>query len=86
VRDRAVKPGEPGSEKHSLLFELRGIAPSDTDLAQLVAALETNPLFTAASVDFTTQTAIYGTPAREFGVTCEISLDRKFVFAEGGGS
>lgn len=86
VRSRAVKPGEPGSEKRSLLFELRGIAPSDTDLAQLVAALETNPLFTTASVDFTSQTDIYGTPAREFGVTCEIALDRDFVFADGGDS
>jgi hypothetical protein len=81
VRHRSIKPGEPGSEERLLLFELRGLAPSDTDLAQLVAAIETNPLFTTASIDYTSQTDVYGREARDFGVTCEISLERDFVFA-----
>lgn len=82
VRHRSIKPGEPGAEERFILFEIRGLAPSDTDLARLVAELETNPLFTNASIDFTTQTDVYGAPAREFGVTCEISLERRFVLAE----
>lgn len=82
VRDRAAKPGEPGTESRWLVFELRGLAPSDTDLAQLVGAIESSVLFTNASVDYTTQTEVYGVTAREFGVTCEIELERRFLIVE----
>jgi len=84
VRERSAIPGQKSSEDRWLLFELRGVAPSDTDLAQLLAALESSPLFSTASVDFTTQTTVRGAVAREFGVTCQIELEREFVFEKGG--
>lgn len=84
VRERSVKPNEPAVENQWLVFELRGVAPSDTDLAQFVATLEADPLFTSTAVDYTTQTEIRGRVAREFGVTCEISLSRRFELADGG--
>lgn len=83
VRDRTVKPGEQGKENRWLLFELRGVSPSDTDLAQFLAALESDVIFSRATVDYTTQKDIYGIEAREFGITCEIDLERDFVFDEG---
>ena len=83
VRERASIPGKKSSEDRWLLFELRGVAPSDTDLAQFLAALETSPLFSTASVDFTTRTTVRGAVAREFGMTCQIALERDFVFENG---
>jgi len=81
-RERATVPGKKSLEKRWLLFELRGVAPSDTDLAQFLAALETSPLFSTASVDFTTQAVVRGATAREFGVPCQIALERDFEFEE----
>lgn len=86
VRERGVKPGEPGTENRWMLFELRGVAPSDTDLAQFLAQLEANTVFSRATIDYTTQKDIHGVDAREFGITCEIALEREFVLAEGGDS
>jgi len=85
-RQRIVRPGEPEQTKRWLLFELRGVSPSDTDLAQFLAALESDEVFTRATVDYTTEQDIYGIEAREFGITCEISLERDFVVAMEEGS
>ncbi len=80
VRDRAAKPGEPASESRWLLLEIRGVAPSDADVASFLAALEDNHLFSRAAMDYTTQKQILGVDAREFGISCEIALERDFVF------
>ena len=84
VRQRSVKPNEKAQEQQWLVFELRGVAPSDTDLARFVATLEEHVLFSSTAVDYTTQTQIRGSDAREFGVTCEISLSRRFQLSDGG--
>ena len=85
-RERVTKPGEPEIKRRWLLFELRGISPSDTDLAQFLASLESDEVFTRATVDYTTEKDIYGIEAREFGITCEISLERDFILAMEDGS
>ncbi|TVQ60250.1 MAG: hypothetical protein EA379_08560 [Phycisphaerales bacterium] len=72
----------------SVVLELAGIAPTDLDVATLLAGFESHHLFDRVSIDHSRPTTIRGVESREFGATCEIELASRRVTtvagAEGG--
>lgn len=72
--------GKPGKQSEaiattsSLTIELTGLAPTDLDVAALIAALEAEPLFDRVSIDHSRSTTVRGAEAREYGVTCAVDF------------
>lgn len=61
----------------TLVVEFSGLAPTDLEVATLVAGLESRPLFDRVTIDRSRPTDAGGAEAREFGVSCEIDLIRR---------
>ncbi|MFG0274663.1 MAG: PilN domain-containing protein [Phycisphaerales bacterium] len=82
---RLGAPSADGSRRNDsrLAVELRGVALTDLDLAAFLAGLEDHPLFSGVAVDYAREADVSGTPAREFGVTCEIELSVRYRFEDG---
>ncbi len=70
-----------GEPEGRLIVELTGVAPDDVHMANLVAGLESHPMFMRISIDHARKSVIRGTEGREFGLTCEIDLSAQFVAA-----
>ncbi|MFM9956546.1 MAG: hypothetical protein ACKVZJ_00585 [Phycisphaerales bacterium] len=77
----AVSAAKPQSVTLSyLVVEMEGIAPSDSDLAQLVSALEGCGLFGTVGMDFARSATIDGTPGRAFRVSARVDFQRHYTF------
>lgn len=75
-----LEPERPGDKSGlppaplALTVELAGVAPTDLEVASLIAGLEDSRLFSRVAMDHARQTVGAGAVAREFGLTCEIDL------------
>jgi hypothetical protein len=67
-----------------LSAEIAGFAPSDEEIAELVAALENTLPFEDVSLDFSRTRAVRGHVAREFRLSFRIDLERRYVMREPG--
>lgn len=80
-------PGPAGTPKPTsktinyLAIEVEGVVPDDAELASLVSALESCPLFSSVGMDFARSTAIDATPARAFRVSARVDFGRLYSFA-----
>ncbi|MEC9372988.1 MAG: hypothetical protein VYC34_04055 [Planctomycetota bacterium] len=81
-RRRAKKDDEESYRE--LVIEMTGVAPDDFPLANFVGGLESHPLFSKIAVDFAKRSELRGMPARDFGVTAEVNMGNRFVFADAG--
>lgn len=87
-RSRAAAAGAPGGgakpaasePQKRLIVELSGISPNDIDMAGFVAGLEASPLFKHVAVDFARKSVIRGVEGREFAITCEVDLGKRYEF------
>lgn len=78
---RGAGPAKPQVVTLSyLVVEMEGIAPSDADLAQLVAALEGSGLFGSVGMDFARSATIDGIPGRAFRVSARVDFQRHYTF------
>jgi Tfp pilus assembly protein PilN len=74
-------PAKPTSRTMNYLaVEIEGVAPSDSDLASLVSALEGCDLFVNVGMDFARSTSVDGTPARSFRVSARVDFGRHYAF------
>lgn len=71
--ERVGKPSGPPPAL-ALTLEATGVAPTDLDVATLIAGLEDRGLFARVAMDHARETTVRGGRAREFGLTCEIDL------------
>ncbi|MBB6430030.1 PilN domain-containing protein [Algisphaera agarilytica] len=65
-------------EPHLIGLELRGLAPDDLTVAQLVSALDEHPMFGRVTMRFSEGVQMQGLIAREFSLTATVDLDREF--------
>lgn len=63
-----------------LAVEVEGVAPSDSDLAALVSALEGCPLFVNVGMDYARSTTIDGTAGRSFRVSARVDYASHYAF------
>ncbi len=89
VRKRGQVQGEERIES-MLIIELEGIGPSDNEVAVMVSGLESHPVFSKVSLDFTRSTEVDELDVREFRMTGVIDLNARYEFVasgapEGGG-
>lgn len=77
--DRRKRRDDREERAGRLVVELTGLAPDDFHLANFVGGLETHPLFSRVVVDYARESALPTGTARDFGVTCEIDLTKRFV-------
>ncbi|MFG0257554.1 MAG: PilN domain-containing protein [Phycisphaerales bacterium JB043] len=78
---RSTAYGSRNDGKASLMLEIVGLAGHDVALANFLAGLESHPLFASVVVDFSRETMNRELRGREFGITCQISLDAQYRFA-----
>lgn len=79
----AKRPSQPQSVNY-MAIELEGVAPSDGELAELVSALESSPLFQSVTMDFARSTSIDGVLGRAFRVSARVDFEKHYSFRRGG--
>lgn len=77
VRDTSAGAAETLPAASTLTIEISGVAPTDIDVAALIAGLEARPLFDRVAIDHSRSTLVRGVDAREYGVTCQVDLQAK---------
>lgn len=84
----ASRTAEDGAEgvrdlpRQFLVFEIEGLARTDSDVALLASELDDNPLFSRVGLDFARTKDVEGVEARQFRMTCEIDLGARYAFVE----
>lgn len=66
----------------ALNIELSGIAPTDLEIATLVAGMESNPMFARVTIEHARAQPLGDREGRVFGVTCEIDMASRRVVAD----
>lgn len=88
-QDRITVPAAPGSDSKKktevrtlnyLAVELEGVVTTDGELAGLVLALESCPLFDRVAMDFARSTEVDGTPARAFRLSARVDFTKHYAF------
>lgn len=80
----SAKPSQGEEPQRRLMIEVEGIAPNDIDMSVFVAGLEACPLFRHVAVDFARKAVIRTVEGREFALTCEVDLGRRYEFEPAG--
>ena len=65
-----------------LTGELRGVAATDDDVAEIVARMQAHTLIEHVSLDFSRSRAVRGRGAREFRISFGINLDVPYRVVE----
>jgi hypothetical protein len=81
TRSRSPDPADQ-KPRRVLNGELSGLAPTDQDIAELVAALDGIDLFRSVSLDFSRTRAVRGRSAREFRLSFHVDLESRYVVTE----
>lgn len=88
--DRAVTVAGGGAPEvepeRFLLIELEGTAPSNLQIANYVARLSSTPLFRNVQMIHAKQGEIGRAVTRQFKITMEVPLDRRYRFTDQGGA
>jgi Tfp pilus assembly protein PilN len=78
---RAKDDGGPAPlPRTRLQIECSGVAPDDRAMAEMIANLESHPLFERIAVEHVRPKTIGGREVKEFGVTCEVDFFHRFEF------
>ncbi len=72
----------PAGPRSFMVIEMEGVARGDQDVAQMVAGLEGNRIFSRVSLDYTRAVTVQKTEAREFRLTCEVDLSLRYAVAD----
>ena len=80
---RSRGAGKPKAHQARMLTgELRGVAATDDDVAEIVARMEAHALIEHVSLDFSRSRAVRGRGAREFRISFGIDLDIPYRVVE----
>lgn len=73
-RMQRQRVGETARTPAGVIIELGGVAPTDLEVATLIAGFEAHSVFDRVRIDHSRPTTVRGVEAREFGATCEIEF------------